>query len=511
MLVKAQDANLCRGSSMKTKRAVIVGAGIGGLAAAIDLACAGLAVTVVEARASAGGKIRQVESGGAVFDAGPTVLTMRWVFDQLFAGAGANFSDAVIAKPLNVLARHAWDDKGFLDLYCDIERSADAIGKFAGAKEAAGYLAFCKRAADTYQTLERPFILSDQPSPVSLAMGAGLKGLGGLMRISPFTTLWKALGDHFADVRLRQLFARYATYVGSSPFDAPATLMLIADVERQGVSILEGGMHALAVACQTLATRLGVSFRFGERVTRINAPSGGLRSVTLESGDVIEADVAIVNADPSALGSGLFGPGIERATANPSRASRSLSAMTFSFRATTRGLPLEHHNVFFCSDYRQEFDDIFRHARLPSDPTVYICAQDRGHGSIAAHGCERLFCLVNAPAIGDAHEFTPAEIRQCEQRLMSRLNRCGLQVSPASEPAIATPSDFNRLFPATGGALYGQTSHGWNASFTRPSARTRCKGLYLAGGAAHPGAGVPMAATSGRIAARAVLKDLISA
>lgn len=496
---------------MKTKRAVIVGAGIAGLAAAIDLAHTGVEVTVAEARPAAGGKIRQVTSGGAPFDAGPTVLTMRWVFEQLFADAGASFTEAVTAKPLEVLARHAWDDKGYLDLFTDIERSADAIGRFAGAKEAAGYRAFCKRAADTYQTLERPFILSDQPSPVSLAMGAGIKGLGGLLRISPFTTLWKALGDHFSDVRLRQLFARYATYVGSSPFDAPATLMLIADVERQGVWILNGGMHALAAACQALAERHGVKFLFDARVSSISAPAGQFRSVTLESGDVLEGDAAIINADPQALATGLFGPQAARSAAPLARSSRSLSAITYSFRAKTGGMPLEHHNVFFCADYRKEFDDIFRYAHVPSDPTVYICAQDRGHGGVAEDGAERLFCLVNAPPIGDTHEFTQSEIRQCEQRLMSRLNRCGLQVTPVSEPAISTPSDFNRLFPATGGALYGQTSHGWNASFTRPSARTRYRGLYLAGGATHPGAGVPMAATSGRIAARAVLQDLTSA
>jgi 1-hydroxycarotenoid 3,4-desaturase len=496
---------------MKTKRAVIAGAGIAGLAAAIDLARAGVDVTVVEAQPSAGGKIRQVESGGALFDAGPTVLTMRWVFDQLFSDAGASFSDAVTATPLHVLARHAWDDKGYLDLFSDAERSADAIGAFAGAKEAAGYRAFAKRAADTYRTLEGPFILSDQPNPVSLAMGAGLKGLGDLWRISPFTTLWNALGEHFADERLRQLFARYATYVGSSPFDAPATLMLIADVERQGVYILDGGMHALASACQALAVQHGVKFRFGERVTRITTEFGRFRSATLHGGDVLKGDAVIINADPSAVSRGLFGPQIEMAAANHHRAQRSLSAITFCFRAKSSGLPLEHHNVFFCRNYQQEFDDVFRYARIPADPTVYICAQDRGHGTMADDGAERLFCLVNAPAIGDVHEFTQSEIRQCEQRLMSRINRCGLQVSPASDPVLSTPSDFNRLFPATGGALYGQTSHGWTASFTRPSARTRCPGLYLAGGGTHPGAGVPMAATSGRIAARAVFQDLTSA
>ena len=342
-------------------------------------------------------------------------------------------------------------------------------------------------------------------------MGAGLKGLGDLWRISPFTTLWNALGEHFADERLRQLFARYATYVGSSPFDAPATLMLIADVERQGVYILDGGMHALASACQALAVQHGVKFRFGERVTRITTEFGRFRSATLHGGDVLKGDAAIINADPSAVSRGLFGPQIEMAAANHHRAQRSLSAITFCFRAKSSGLPLEHHNVFFCRNYQQEFDDVFRYARIPADPTVYICAQDRGHGTMADDGAERLFCLVNAPAIGDAHEFTQSEIRQCEQRLMSRLNRCGLQVSPASDPVLSTPSDFNRLFPATGGALYGQTSHGWTASFTRPSARTRCPGLYLAGGGTHPGAGVPMAATSGRIAARAVIQDLTSA
>lgn len=494
---------------MKAKCAVVVGGGIAGLAAAIDLARAGLPVTVIEAAASPGGKIRQVESGGAPFDAGPTVLTMRWVFQELFSDAGSAFDDAVSTKPLDILARHAWDDKGHLDLFCDVDRSADAIGAFSGAKQAQGYRQFAARARDTYRTLEGPFIRSQQPNPVSLAMSSGLKGLGDLWRISPFTTLWNALGEYFSDERLRQLFARYATYVGSSPFDAPATLMLIADVECQGVWIVDGGMHALAKACHALAERLGVTFRFSTKVKRINTEFGRVRGVTLDTGEVIGADTVIVNADPAAVASGLFGPQVEMAAAGAQRAARSLSAMTFCFKAETSGLPLTHHNVFFCPIYRQEFDDIFRYSRLPHDPTVYVCAQDRGHGSVGEGG-ERLFCLVNAPAIGDAHEFTQSEIRQCEQRLMSRLARCGVNVNPVSEPCVTTPSTFNRLFPATGGALYGQASHGWAASFTRPAARTRCPGLYLAGGGTHPGAGVPMAAMSGRIAARTLLQDLPS-
>lgn len=496
---------------MATKSVAIIGAGIAGLTAAVDLARMGFAVTIFEKEPVAGGKIRQASTGRSRLDAGPTVLTMRWVFEQLFDDAGASFAQAVTTRPLDVLARHAWDGTAVLDLYAGIERTAAAIRDFAGAREAQGFLTFARRARDTYLTLEGPFIRSDQPTPISLALGAGIKGLGDLWRISPFTTLWRALGEHFRDERLRQLFARYATYVGSSPFECPATLMLVADVEQQGVWVVDGGMQRLAEACRELAIEGGVSFRFGAKVARIEAAGGKATALALADGERIASDAFIVNADPAAIASGAFGPAIAGAVSAQSAEQRSLSAVTFAFEAAARGFPLHHHNVFFSRDYAREFADL-RSARLPEDPTVYLCAQDRS-GAPAQSGktAERIFCLVNAPATGDTHDLTPKEIELCQERTMRRLESCGVKLDIETPPAITTPTDFNKLFPATGGALYGQASHGWTASFTRPSARTRCPNLYLAGGAVHPGAGVPMAALSGRIAARAVVNDLTSA
>jgi 1-hydroxycarotenoid 3,4-desaturase len=174
-------------------------------------------------------------------------------------------------------------------------------------------------------------------------------------------------------------------------------------------------------------------------------------------------------------------------------------------------MPLPRHSVFFSRDYAAEFEDVFTHGRLPREPTVYVCAQDRLEPAGPPATTERLLCLVNAPADGDRVARAPKEIDGCRDRMFAFLARCGLKVTSEEQATCATtPADFERLFPATGGALYGAATHGWNASFRRPGSGTRLPGLYLAGGSAHPGAGVPMAAISGRLAARQVLSHLAS-
>lgn len=492
-------------------RIVIVGAGIGGLVSAIELARRGCDVTVCEQASGPGGKMRTVSVDGQAIDSGPTVFTMRWVFEQIFDDAGASLGDYVTLRPADILARHAWQSGARLDLFSGIEQSADAIATFAGSAEASRYREFCERARATYQTLERPFILSPQPSPVSLVFEAGWSGLGDLWRISPFVKLWNALGDHFHDPRLRQLFGRYATYCGSSPFECPATLMLVAHVEREGVWLVEGGMHRLALALERLATTAGAALRYAARVRQIVCSRDGRTSgVELDSGERIDADAVVVNADPAAISGGLLGRDVERAVSVPA-SRRSLSALTWSMLAKAEGFPLVRHNVFFSDDYAAEFDDIFRKERLPRSPTTYVCAMDRGDDATAPSDGERLLVLVNAPPIGDRHEFQSAEIEQCSERTLTLLSRCGLTLTTTPQATITTsPTDFDRLFPGTGGALYGPASHGWTASFNRPTAQTTVPGLYLAGGSTHPGPGVPMAAISGRLAAARVLADLAS-
>ena len=491
---------------MAQARVVVIGAGIAGLAAALRLAHAGLDVTVLERAPRPGGKMRSVDVGGRAVEAGPTVFTMRWVLDELFSECGARLDARVRLAPARILARHAWSLDERLDLHADIDASADAIAAFAGPREAAGYRRFCARSAEVYRTLEGPFIRGGRTGPAGLARRVGLSGLGDLWRIQPFATLWSALGDFFRDPRLHQLFGRYATYCGASPFTAPATLMLVAHVEQAGVWSVAGGLGALAEAVAGLARERGAAFRYGAHVERILVDGGRAAGVRLAGGERVAADLVICNADAAALASGLLGPEASRSGDRVAAGERSLSAVTVCLTARPRDFPLAHHTVFFSRDYRAEFDTLLRARRLPEDPTVYVCAQDRADGA-APDGPERLLMLVNAPADGRERPLTPPEIARCERTLRAKLEACGLTLAEASAPVTTTPSMFEALFPGTGGALYGRASQGWAATFKRPGARTRLPGLYLAGGSVHPGPGVPMAAQSGRLAAEAVLRD----
>ena len=493
-------------------KVAVVGAGIGGLVSALSLAIEGRDVQVFDKEPGPGGKARRLDLAGNAIDAGPTVFTMRDVFDELFDRAGTRLEDHVSLQQADVLARHAWDEDGYLDLFADPTRSEQAIGEFAGSEAAAGFRSFSREAARAYAVLDNSFMRASKPAtPFSLVARIGFSQLSDQLAIHPFSSLWNVLGKHFKDQRLRQLFARYATYCGSSPFAAPGTLSLIAHVEQRGVWLIEGGIPALAAALRSVAEARGVRFRFDcgiEQVLVKNARPTGLR---LEGGEEIACDAVIVNADPSALASGLLGSASRRAARPVARHKRSLSALVWLAHGKTSGFPLVRHNVFFSPDYPREFAEIAQD-RTPSDPSVYICAMDRGAQPHPPDPTvrERMQIIVNAPADGDTHTYSSKEMDQCTQAMMDSVSRCGLRLESPLPHRLLTPNTFEAFSPSTGGAIYGRASHGWAASFQRQGSRTKIPWLYCAGGSTHPGAGVPMAALSGLQAARSLMEDRAS-
>ena len=491
------------------QRVVIIGAGIGGLCAAVLLAARGVPVMVVERMATPGGKLRTVDCGGIAVDAGPTVFTARWIFEAIFAEAGADMADHLTLVASDRLARHAWQDGSSLDLWADPARSRDAIAAFAGPAEARGWDGFRAEAEAIWNALEARYMEAPVTSPVGLALRFGASGIGGIREmfaINPFQTLWTALGKHFRDPRLHQLYGRYATYCGASPFEATATLMLIAHLEAKGVWLVEGGMHKVAEAIAALAASHGAEFRYNSHVAEIRVINGRAAGVVLADGEIIAAGDVIANCDANAIASGALGDAVRGAVPGLKPADRSLSGLVTMMTGEAEGFDLDRHNVFFSNDYAREFEEIFKQRRLPSAPSIYICAQDRPlHGGAPKpNGTERFQLIVNAPATGDGRAPTSGEIEACQTATFATLARCGLMLTPKTAVPVS-PATFEALFPSTGGALYGRASHGWQASFRRPGSRSGLPGLWLAGGSAHPGAGVPMAALSGRLASAAIL------
>ncbi len=496
---------------MSASRPVIIGAGVGGLAAAIQLARAGRPPIVLERAATAGGKLREVSHAGDRFDAGPSVLTMRWVFEELFDG---KLDEVIRLHAVDPLCRHFFPDGSVLDLFLDEDRSADAIERFASRRDADGYRAFRKHAAQIFDIVRGPFL--EEPLP-NLWNFLTPKNLLAATRIDGMRSLWRALQSHFRDPRLVQLFGRYATYNGSSPFHAPATLSVIAHVENAfGIWACPDGLYRLAEALVARAEALGVELRYGAEVHRILVADSGkqarVRGVALASGVELPTDLVIANADAAHVYGRLL-DGVapaRRALAAYDKEQRSLSAFVLLGRYARAPLPLAHHNVFFSRDYRREFDQLIDRAVPPDEPTVYVCCQDRVLGE-PSEPSERMFLLSNAPPEGQPTIDWPREERTAEERIVKLLDLFGWRLTAARDegaPARITPREMAERFPGSRGAIYGLSSNSMMAAFRRPPNRVEdVAGLYLCGGSVHPGAGLPMVALSARTAVRLAVHE----
>jgi len=483
----------------RAQKIVVIGSGVGGLAASLRLAHAGSEVTVLEAHSAPGGKMRTLPSVAGPVDAGPTVLTMRHVFEELFEHVGERLEQHLTLTPLSVLARHYWDDGTCFDLIADHEQSIANVADVFGTASARDYRDFAARARRLYDAFERPMMMTEAPTQSALTREV-LRQPKLIADMAPHRTMAGLLQKSFRDPRLAQLFGRYATYVGGSPFAAPAILSLISDAEARGVWSVAGGMHEVAKTLAALAADRGAQFHYDSPATRIVTQNGQITGVETEAG-LFVADQVVFNGDPRALTTGMLGDGVRIAAKEQAVMPRSLSAYVYAFAAAPSGVDLAHHTVFFAKDPAAEFGAL-RLGEMPTDATLYLCAQDHGGAKDAV---QRFEVIMNAPPV-PRPELEEKEI--CQTLIFKRFKDFGLTFAPTPEiDALTTPMGFDRLFPASQGSLYGRSPHGMMAAFKRPTARTPIKGLYLCGGGTHPGAGVPMATLSGKHAAAAILKD----
>ena len=486
-----------------SKRVIVIGAGVGGLSAALRLAHQGCDVTVIDMHDAPGGKMRVLPSAAGPVDAGPTVLTLRGALDSLFEDVGTTLDAELTLHPLATLARHYWDDGTMLDLMADQQASAANIETVFGTQAAQEFKRFSAHARRLFSAFDAPMMRTADPDPWALTRHL-LRHPRLIRDMAPHRTLGGLLARSFSEPKLTQLFSRYATYVGGMPHATPALLALIWQAEAQGVWTVQGGMHQLALTLARLAEDRGARFRYQTRATRITRQGGHITGVETPGGH-IDGDLVVFNGDPRALQTGLLGPGFCDLIPAKATAPRSLSAYVQAFAAVPHGTPLAHHTVFFGHDPRAEFDALAQD-QMPTDATLYLCAQD--HGQTAPDTPQRFEVIMNAPPVlRDPHKEKP----QCQTLIFDRFRQFGLQFSPQPEPdSLTIPAGFDALFPASQGSLYGRSPQGLMAAFQRPTARTAMPGLYLCGGGTHPGPGVPMAVISGQHAAAAIMTDLAS-
>lgn len=494
---------------------MVIGAGMGGLGAAIRLAAAGVRVTVFEQGASPGGKVNQWQRDGWTFDTGPSLLTMPWVLRDLFADAGASLDRFVTLDRVDPICRYYFADGTHLDLTTDSARMAANIAALA-PREVPAFFRFLAYAADLYATAGEPFLrypirYETFRKERDALFRHGLR-LRDLPKITSPRTMHGAVARFFSDPRLRQVFDRYATYNGSSPYRAPAAFCLIPFVEfATGAWYPRGGMYRITEALVALAEEVGVVLHRETPVARIIDEGGRVTGVRLACEETIPADAVLSNVDVLTTYERLLddaSPGVARASVALRAREPSYSAFVLLL-GTCRTFPqLPHHSIFFSADYAAEFRDVVGRRLPPSDPTVYVCRATATDASVAPSGCDNLFVMVNVPYLDGRTDWSRMG-GAYREHIMDVLRRRGVSLSGTIAVEDAwTPSRLEAAYGAQRGAIYGFASNSPRAAFLRPPNRSNAvRGLYFAGGGTHPGGGIPLALLSGRIAADLVCEE----
>ncbi len=466
------------------QRIVVVGGGVGGLAVAIRLSARGHRVTVYERNAVPGGKLAVLERDGFTFDVGPSLVTLPHVYDELFRLAGTTLADEVDLIRLDPQFRYWW-------------RSGRHVEVRDDGCDVAGYREFVAHGRTIWDVSERTFFAGPMSGPWSLAKR--IRRIRDLTDIDPMRTLHTAAADVFGhDAEMVQWAGRYATYSGSSPFRAPATLGCIAHVEHAfGCWYPMGGLGALRDAFVSVAERVGVEIVCGAEVSSITTSGGrggrGNRvdGVVLADGAVVGADAVVANADATHLYRDLMPDA--RALRKVRRATPSTSGFVIcaGVRGTTPGIA--HHDIWFSDDPRREFDQIAE-GRFADDPTIYACVSSITDATQAPAGHENWFLLVNAAA------GARLDREACTGQVLDRLASHGVDLRDRLVfTETITPGDLEQRSRSPGGAIYGSSSDGRRAAFVRPRNRGTRRGLFLVGGSSHPGGGLPLVVMSARI------------
>lgn len=478
-------------------KAAVIGSGIGGLAIAVRLAVKGWDVTVFEKNEHPGGKISEIRTKGFRFDTGPSLFTLPELAEKLFALCGEKMSDYLPYKLLENNCRYFFTDGSVFDFVHDKEKLKKEISEKT-TENPENIFRRLRKSEEMYRVSAPVFLFSSFMKFSNFTTPAYKQILFQLHKLDFFRTIHQANAADFSDPRFVQLFDRYATYNGSNPYKAPATLNMIAHLENNlGAFFPEKGIYAIAHNIYQLALRKGVNFRLNTLVEKIiveNSTATGL----LSNGQTEDFSLIVSDADCRHVAENM----LDKHPLNKrlQRTEQSSSALIFYWGISKQFPELDVHNILFSGDYKTEFRKISTEKIITDDPTVYIFISSKVCPDDAPEGCENWFVMINTPPHNK--NLTDEVIAETRKNIIDKINR---RLGTDIEKLIvcedrATPLTIEKNTLSKNGALYGSSSNSMFAAFLRhPNMLRGIKNLYFTGGSVHPGGGIPLCLASAEI------------
>lgn len=483
---------------------IIIGSGMGGLSAGIQLAAGGHDVTIFERNSYAGGKLSEFSVNGYRFDAGPSLFTRPDLVEELYEACGEDSRELFPYHKLETLCHYFYEDGKRIQASADISQLAKELEEKLGVP-AAKTFHHLKRAAEMYDLTKPVFLDNSLHKLKTFTSKKAFRALFNLHRIDSLRSMFRANNSRFKIPQAVQLFNRYATYNGSNPYKAPATLNLIAHLEYNlGAYLPANGMHQITESLVQLAKGQGVKFEFNTSVEKIRVNHSKVEGVEA-AGNFYEADVVVSNMDAYYTYLKLLND--EKTARKILKLERSSSALIFYWGINREYSELDVHNIFFAENYRQEFESIFETKELYQDPTVYVNITSKLVKSDAPVGGENWFVMINAPAKRGL--YSEEAIALTRSNILTKLER--VLDKPVEKhivaEAVLTPDEIDSKTGSYLGSLYGTSSNSRLAAFLRhPNFSKKIKGLYFCGGSVHPGGGIPLALLSGKIVSKLINK-----
>lgn len=479
------------------KKVVVIGAGLGGMSAAISLAAAGYAVEVFEKNEKVGGKLNLLQAEGFSFDLGPSILTLPHIFEALFARAGKKFADMVPLRALDPQWRNFFEDGTTFDLFFDQEHMREEIRRFDQASEQ-GFFDFLQYSKTQYAIIEKGYFQH------------GLDTISDFMRFYPLRDVWhfdllrtmhQGVSRFVNNPKIVDVLDFFIKYVGSSAYAAPGFMNLMPTIQfKYQLWYVDGGMYHIARAMQQVMEELNITLHLNAEVTQILKENSWVKGIQLRTGEQIEADYVISNMETI--------PAYERLLNEDHTFLKKLekfepacSGLILDLGVQRQYPQLAHHNFFFSKHQKEHFSTVFQQKKLPEDPTIYLVAASRTDPTVAPEGCEALKILPHIPYMNEQNPYTREDYAQFKDLILQKLERMGLKDLKKNTiyEHMWTPLDIQQQYYSNKGSIYGVVCDRWkNFALKTPKQSSKYPNLFFVGGSVNPGGGMPMVVLCGQ-------------